>query len=413
MWQLNARSKASKVGAAKQMEEDLSEPYENVRYWDEESWKKYFTEDLGSLYRSSIAVKAIGDWLRREVGRPLKEVLRDGTLFKILLGGLREDGTFSENGLAVFYREIFGTGIDKADEFIGRLKAGMPLEVAAEGLMGAAQQTPFLNAVDKVIGSLERVFRLLRGKGFKVEVKGAALERVKDPNEACERVRDFLQACLSISPNYNPQTFFIASLYRITRRYMKLAYPRLSDEGTFNYVKDLLGLSKIIVPETPDGSMNEEYTVWGFEEGSVGYEIVVNVVNSAWDVTELDPIKKFFSVKSEREVYFERAINAWLRIASGARDVVREMGNFDNSSRWGILQLKNPHIHPRASSRAGSCKLDGINLVELRSRREMLEERKILLTEFLDYLSPQLFLNIGLVDRRYDYIVWGAAIRYE
>jgi hypothetical protein len=41
------------------MEEDLSEPYENVRYWDEESWKKYFTEDLGSLYRSSIAVRRL------------------------------------------------------------------------------------------------------------------------------------------------------------------------------------------------------------------------------------------------------------------------------------------------------------------------------------------------------------------
>jgi len=78
----------------------LSEPCENVRYWDEEGWKKCFTEDLGSLHRSSIAVKAIGDWLTREVGRPLKEVLRDGPSFKILLGGLREDGTFSENGLA-------------------------------------------------------------------------------------------------------------------------------------------------------------------------------------------------------------------------------------------------------------------------------------------------------------------------
>jgi hypothetical protein len=189
-----------------------------------------------------------------------------------LLGGLREDGTFSENGLAVFYREIFGTGIDKADEFIGRLKAGMPLEVAAEGLMGVARQTPFLNAVDKVIGSLERVFSLLSGKGFTVEVKGAALERIKDPNEACEKVRDFLQACLLTSPNYNPQTFFITLLHRITRRYMKLAYPGLSDEGTFNYVKDLLGLSEIIVPETPDESMNEEYTVGGFKEESVGYE---------------------------------------------------------------------------------------------------------------------------------------------
>jgi hypothetical protein len=86
MWQLNACSKASKVGAAKQVEGDLSEPYENVRYWDEESWKRYFTEDLGSLYRSSIAVKAVDDWLTREVGRPLKEVLRDGSLFKMLLG---------------------------------------------------------------------------------------------------------------------------------------------------------------------------------------------------------------------------------------------------------------------------------------------------------------------------------------
>jgi hypothetical protein len=70
----------------------LSEPYENIRYWDEEGWKKYFTEDLGSLYRSSIAVKAIGDWLTREVGRPLKEVLRGVSLFKILLGGLRAGG---------------------------------------------------------------------------------------------------------------------------------------------------------------------------------------------------------------------------------------------------------------------------------------------------------------------------------
>jgi hypothetical protein len=62
------------------VEGDLSEPYENVRYWDEEGWKKYFTEDLGSLYSSSIAVRRLADeggWTPPQGGLEGRDLVQD------------------------------------------------------------------------------------------------------------------------------------------------------------------------------------------------------------------------------------------------------------------------------------------------------------------------------------------------
>ena len=147
--------------------------YDNViKYWDEDAWKKYFSEDLGNLYRSCGEVAAISELLKDKVdGRLLSEVLNEGSLFKVLLGGLREDGTYDENGLAVFCNRFFGTWIDRLDEFIGRLKAGMSQQEAVEGLTGTCKSTTFLDMLSRVGGSLEYIMRQLDARGF-VRVEG-------------------------------------------------------------------------------------------------------------------------------------------------------------------------------------------------------------------------------------------------
>jgi hypothetical protein len=385
--------------------------YENIRYWEEECWKKYFVDGLGQLYKTSSTIIAIKEYLTENLRRPLHEILADDSLFKILLGGLKEDGHFSENGLAVFYNKFFGTGINKFDEFIGRLKAGVPLQAASLNLFGSIESTPFLNAVDKIISSLKTVANLIEGKGlFKLKIEETTINRIDDPKGICEKIRDFLQACLNISPNYNPQTFFITSLYRITRRYMKLVYPKLSSEETFSFVKDLLGLSEIIIPEIPDGNVKNDYTLWGFDRGSVGYEITINLVNAIFDIMDLDFVQSFFDVKSERKKYFEKALNAWHKalqpgIWSDVMKSLWSMGYGSSSEKWGIFRLDNPHSYPRLAA-GGTFQLEGIYL---KSPMGV----PILLTRFLDYMSPQLFLNIGLVDKWYDKVRWQAVVMSE
>jgi hypothetical protein len=385
--------------------------YESIRYWEEECWKKYFVDSLGQLYKTSSTIIAVKEYLTENLRRPLQEILADDSLFKILLGGLKEDGHLTENGLAVFYNRFFGTGINRFDEFIGRLKAGVSLQTASFNLSGSTEPTPFLNAVDRVIGSLKTISNLIEGKGFlKLKIEETTINRIDDPKGVCEKIRDFLQACLNISPNYNPQTFFINSLYRITRRYMKLVYPKLSSEETFSFVNELLGLSEIIVPEIPDENVRKEYTLWGFDKGSVGYEITVNLVNAIFDIMDLDPVQNFFNVKSERKEYLERALNAWHKALQSNiwSDVMKNlwsMGYSSPSGKWGIFRLDNPHSYPRLATE-GRCRLEGVNL-------KSPSGGSILLTRFLDFMSPQLFLNIGLVDKWYNEIRWQAVVMSE
>jgi hypothetical protein len=380
-----------------------------IKYWDKDAWKRYFSEDLGSLYRSCNEVVAISRFLKGKVdGRLLSDVLSEEALSKVLLGGLREDGTYDESGLAVFCNRFFGTWIDKLDEFIGRLKAGMAWQEAVEGLTGTCKSTMFLDTLSKVSGSLEYIMRQLDAKGFvKIETPKIDVEEImKDPKAICEKVREFIQACLSVSPNYNPYTFFITSLYRITRRYLESAYPRLKDGDTFSFVRELLGLSEIIALQVPNERIVHEYTIWGFTKGSIGCEIVENLVNSIWDLTELDVVQKYFNVKSERKLYLERAIEAWGKATPRGKDwsdavaFIHNAGRF-SSGKLGVLRLDNPY--PRVLSQEGfNFPLDGI---VMRSGTYAIP-----FTKFIDYISPQLFLNVGLVDKGYGGINWQAVV---
>jgi hypothetical protein len=384
--------------------------YENIRYWEEECWRKYFIDILGQLYRTSSTILAIKEYLSEKLNKPLHEILADNALFKILLGGLKEDGCLSEDGLAVFCNKFFGTKIDKFDEFIGRLKAGIPIQKACTGLSGMIEPTPFLNTVDKVVSSLKTISGLFEEKGLmKLKIEETKISHIDDPREVCEKVRDFIQACLNVLPHYNPQTFFITSLYRITRKYMKLAYPKLSNEETFNYIKKLLGLSEIIIPEVPDENIKNEYTLWGFDKGSVGYEITINLVNAIFDIMDLDFVQKFFNIKSERKIYLERALNAWHKTLQPSiwSDIMKELYYIASygSSLVGIYRLDYSTKYPGFAIE-GYLKPDGINLKHDSGKT-------ILLTRFLDYVSPQLFLNIGLVDKWYDKIKWQVVVILE
>ena len=382
--------------------------YDNIiMYWDEEAWKKYFFKDLGNLYGSCNKIVAINEYLKDEIDKqPLSEILDKELLFKILLGGLKEDGTYDEEGLAIFCNKFFGTGISKPAEFIGRLKVGMPLREASKDLEGVCTSTTFLDILNKIRKSLEDMLYHLKAKGFirtdfpKADIK----EIVKDPKDVCREIGEFIQSCLSVSPNYNPHTFFITSLYRITRKYMEFAYPKLKDEKTFNFIKELLGLYEIIIPEIPDEKMTRDYTVWGLHEGSVGYNVIA-VLNNIWDLADLDVIQKYFNLKSERKTYLERAIEAWKRANPSSRDwddvirFIRICGS-SSSSKWGILKLNNPRSYMEIYSEEGTSSLEGINLKT--------KDYTTLFTKFMDYISPQMFLNIGSIGRAY-----GNLIRWE
>jgi len=376
-----------------------------IKYWDEEAWKKYFIEDLGNLYKSCNEIMAIRNYFKDKVDkRQLLEILSDESLFKVLLGGLREDGTFSEEGLAVFCNKFFGTGIDKQGEFIGRLKVGLSLQEASKDLKGTCTQTPFIEQVSKLVKSLGNLFYQLEIKGFvKISIPSLSIETMKDPKEVYEKVREFIQACLSISPNYNPYTFFILSLYRITRKYMELAYPRLKDEKVFNFIKEFLGLSEIIVPQIPNEEKMRDYTVWGFKEGSIGYEVAVNLVNIVWDIVDLDFIQKYFRIPSERRLYLDRAIEELEKVASHGKDwsdIIDGLRAYNSVYRLGILGLEFLPSQYHRFAQEGLCVLNGIYL------------GKMIFAKFMDYISPQLFLNVGFIDKIGSNVRWQAII-YE
>ena len=132
-----------------------------------------------------------------------------------------------------------------------------------------------------------------------------------------------------------------------------------------------------------------------------------------WNIYEqghepFETLRKYYNLKvSERRLYLEKAIRAWEKIAPQGKEwkevqdfILRTGRKFEG--KLGILELNVPKKSKVVYG--GEAKLEGVNLVFYGSYA-------VLYVKFMDYISPQLFLNIGFIDKvGTDKVKWQAVI---
>lgn len=420
--------------------------------WNPKIWEDYFekTRKIGEACRDILLIH---EGLAKLIDRkPLDEVIASDSLRKIMLGGL-QGSWFADNSMASFYHRLFGVSISALQEFISRLKCGFSLQDAARDLQGRVERSPLIELVEKISTLSNRILQAASEKGLAEPPPPLALEEkaeliLNDPYIAQKALVKLLESSLVLSPNCNPLSFFLLSLHRISRAYLRFAYPEIIERGGIDFVRDNFGFSPVITPSLPSRELEEDYTIWGFPGGSLGSQIL-ELLGYLWDLTENEPLRKFFNLESERLKYIGKALAAWEEAVckeEPAEEVVDVLANVsvppDFHEQWGPLRIHARAIHrfPRAA-RKGSYTLEGVNarfetLVEMKpapeeklppvfqqeappyiprlesfigfgEKEERLSRRGFIpFPMFIDYISPALFLSLGFLEKS----SWGAPI---
>jgi hypothetical protein len=373
----------------------MAQNYDQVegfaKYWDENEWRKEFFEaKLKPFYNAYMDVRAVLDFFSTNIqGMPLGEALRNDFLKPILLGGLKPDGAFSDDSLARFCGELFGVSIDDWKGYIHTLKEGISFNEAAGARKCIIRETDFAKVLIELGILLDRILTRAQQVGLTgaYEVPVVGIEEVKaDPTIIADRVRSLLEKGMALLVNYNPYTFFIFSLWVITRRYMKAAYPRTSDEAVLKKMKELFGLSELHIPRGVPPEIAKEYTIYGFEKGTLGFDII-DLNRRLWDLIDLPCVQYYFKLESERMKYMKKAgrelkfrFGKTLEFPSGSCDFYTSYVS-ERCAEFTIPRL-GPHLYEWSE-------LLGISLGR---------DQKYSFLTFLDEISPWLFLHFAAIE---------------
>lgn len=368
----------------------LAESYDQVegfaRYWDEEAWRsEYFGGKFKPFYLACREVTSIYRLLARAHQMPMIDALEDPLLKVALLGGLQPDGTIGKYGMARFCRELFGFKPEDWTGYVHLLKEGLSFEQAAEEFVCVTEETDFTKMLGEIHDLASSIVMKARGLGLIGATEEGKLnveELRANPELLAEKVREFLQKALELLANYNPYTFFLYTLWRVTGRFMNAAYLRTADPEVLRKLKEVFGLTEIFVPEASP-SIAKEYTIYGFEPGSLGHAIV-ELNKKIWDLTSLKAIQEFFGLENERVKFAKRAARE-LKLQLGA-SVEFPSGKV---SDWeGGLWSSFPEF-----PEFGYRPYEWYSLSRLSLGRTGYS-----LTEFLDAIAPYLFLHFCTVE---------------
>ena len=98
---------AAHLNKGKPLLASVSEEAVGFNYLDEGVWVRYAEEVLLPLHaKASIILDAWRDARERLNGRKLSELLGDEGIARVLLGGVKEDGSRPDNSVAGFYAGV-------------------------------------------------------------------------------------------------------------------------------------------------------------------------------------------------------------------------------------------------------------------------------------------------------------------
>ncbi|BCU68853.1 hypothetical protein [Stygiolobus caldivivus] len=285
----------------------------DIKYYDMNTWNEYFNQDVLKLYEATVKLLKIYEQVRNLSGKNVIELIKDEGYNAILLGGVREDGSFTELSASKFYRDVFGLNFD-VNAVISAIKVGESINV------------PVHFSENDIYKTLLNIYSNL---DFILSAKGISKPNVSPPSltdyrNVLETLNEFVETSSSFLSIYNPKTFFVTSLRGTTLKALRLAYPKLNEE-----IMKMFGLSKILeISYLPDPK--KEYTIWGYANtiklNLLDDQLVGTSIGSAIMIINCKIYKLlkfvfylYLDLKASTENYYRRIIDDYWRLVSNIK----------------------------------------------------------------------------------------------
>ncbi len=395
----------------------MSEFDQLISYYDDNAWKKYFSIDLAELYRSVKGLLALREELRKGLtSDTVGNLISNSETYKsILLGGFRPDAKqpFTENSLALFYKEAFGIGISDEDrtKIITRLREGDSIEEASLDINVKIEDKLIITRLQKLQAKLELIYTSLRGVVERPEPKNYNPE---DPLAGVKALGEVLNAGKKLLPLYNPLSFFIMSTYSVPRFYIKEIYHELFDDKTRQVLEKYgIKIVKLLEPELTNKKLREERQIIGLKRGSVG-SYIREVIIDLYDLFQKEILHRFYNnIEDELNKYIDEYINKIRESIIAAQffnviDAVKFRGECSEGTSYSCYY--SPNIYKSKECKAiikkytvcynkFTARISGgsVNLRRI-TRSGYIHSTSVNYTEFFACLAPLLFAGLAYIE---------------
>jgi|Deesub1362A_J573_1020465.scaffolds.fasta_scaffold01444_9 hypothetical protein len=234
-----------------------------IDYTNKGEWENYIRSTIIPLWKLSWILKEYFEEIKREFDNlPLSEVKEEDKL--LLLGGIRpsSEEIYSRNSLAKFYLKFFGLRLKDLQSWILQQQHGETLtEIVVEVV-----EAEFIKLVKDVFNLLDYALQYQSLVSDFEEPQFNYEELKRNPEKIKELIKDWYQALLNITLNYNYVTFFLCSINQVTYKCMKAAYPRI--DQILEFLQNEFGLMELDWnnPINPETQTFRDYTIYCFPE---------------------------------------------------------------------------------------------------------------------------------------------------
>lgn len=218
-----------------------------------------FEQLRASICRCKVAVDSVlslWERFKRYIGKDLHEI-NDDLVYKSLIAGLREDGTFTELSVAKFVEELIGVKIDDPKGVAAALSIG--IRPSAKVSSNYAALLLLLEVVAKASRQvLEQLATKLGGCDH-------AEFSVTSPRDVQKPFAEFLDCAFEFLPQYNQCVQLAFHTAQLTYRYLKALSQQ---KGSIFY--DLLENKKLIdalgLAEISNLGIGKDFELWGYPD---------------------------------------------------------------------------------------------------------------------------------------------------
>lgn len=383
----------------------------NFDYTEERRWSGYFDNNIRDLVERAKTIQEFRKELVRKCdGMPFDELQEQWDYSQVLLGGVDENGEYKERSLAKIYKELLGLQFEDLTEVVEKQRQDISPSTKVE-----VNETQFSNFVDDVLESAETVLSqaekddIIYGSGAEAEYNFH--EILSDQEKFSRLVSDFLYSLQKILPNFSSRALFIWTLPKTTKRYLSVAYPKLKDQESWDWLDELLGLEQVFVPDIDETGENIEeqeqrYTIYDYREGSLGHNLI-SLYRKVWvefDGQTRESFRLMFpEVPKFKQEFLDEAQDKLDQIGVNTqRRLTYELPDQEHNLKLAGEDKK--YAGRDGNNDKAEYNISGVTINELNisgrttsgNPQSYTRECNLLLLRVLDELSPALFLLNGL-----------------
>lgn len=228
------------------------------------------------LKSSSYPLNALWEYMRRELSE--QDILYIPEKFKkVVLGGIKEDGSFSPNSLAEFYSQYFGIGLTQIDrvKYINSVKNGIKPEGITIKSDPAGKKIDYNSQNDfsmsHYVYNIDNLCNFIINKSVAKgiisqsdDIKSSFNEGdenvlIDNPSQILSLIKNFYNASLNVLPTYNEYSLFLNSINGVSKDYILEAYPSI-----INDFSDFINLLDLKIKPIVDHSSTQKYIEYIF-----------------------------------------------------------------------------------------------------------------------------------------------------